>query len=198
MVAMPRRCCCEVEGGREQSAQRDAVLITGTHTRTHPHTRPPSSLRRIPHPKQKGMESPVVGLLCLVGAVACLGQAALAGPAQWNTYFKLLEESRWVAGWGSVQRGAGWGRRAGCLCCGSACPPVCCLPACAPQTTPQRRFINVMSTDFLCLTALAPFWMSNDAQLRGWDKRDTLVPLLSVLPVVGPALYLCLRPRAQL
>lgn len=54
-----------------------------------------------------------------------------------------------------------------------------------------------MSCDFLCLTALAPFWMSNDAQLRRWDKADSLVPLLSCLPLFGPCIYLCLRPRAQ-
>lgn len=39
--------------------------------------------------------------------------------------------------------------------------------------------------------------MANDAQLRNWDKRDSLLPILSVLPLFGPAIYLCLRPRAQ-
>lgn len=102
---------------------------------------------------QKAMESPVVPVLCLAGAVACLGQAALAGGSQWAQYFKLLEES---------------------------------------------RFINVMSLDFLTLTALAPFWMANDAALRKWEQRDSLLPVLSVLPMLGPVIYLCLRPRAQL
>ncbi|EFN59243.1 hypothetical protein CHLNCDRAFT_138236 [Chlorella variabilis] len=101
---------------------------------------------------QKGMESPLVAFLCLAGAVACVGQAALAGAPQWNSYFKLLEES---------------------------------------------RFINVMTVDFLTLTALAPFWMANDAALRKWDN-NSLVSILSVLPVFGPVIYLCLRPRAQL
>ena len=41
------------------------------------------------------MESPVVAALCLLGAVATVAQAALAGPDQWNSYLKLLEESRW-------------------------------------------------------------------------------------------------------
>ena len=59
------------------------------------------------------------------------------------------------------------------------------------------RFTHVMSLDFLTLTSLAPFWMANDAELRRWEQRGTLLPLLSVLPVVGPALYLCLRPRAS-
>ena len=43
---------------------------------------------------QKGMESPVVAFLCLGGAAWCVAQAVLAGPQQWNAYFKLLEESR--------------------------------------------------------------------------------------------------------
>ena len=71
-------------------------------------------------------------------------------------------------------------------------------PLLPPLLHPLHRFINVMSLDFLTLTALAPFWMSNDAALRKWDKRDSLLPLLSVLPVFGPVIYLCLRPRAQL
>lgn len=54
-----------------------------------------------------------------------------------------------------------------------------------------------MSLDFLTLTALAPFWMANDAALRKWKQRESLLPVLSVLPVLGPAIYLCLRPRAQ-
>ncbi|KAL4443934.1 hypothetical protein ABPG75_011671 [Micractinium tetrahymenae] len=102
---------------------------------------------------QRGMESPLVAFLCLGGAVWCLGQAALAGGAQWDAYLKLLEES---------------------------------------------RFINVMTLDFLTLSALAPFWMSNDAALRRWEGRDSLLPLLSLLPVLGPCIYLCLRPRAQM
>ncbi|KAI3423805.1 hypothetical protein D9Q98_009642 [Chlorella vulgaris] len=101
---------------------------------------------------QKGMESPLVAFLCLAGAVSCVGQVALAGAPQWNSYFKLLEES---------------------------------------------RFINVMTIDFCSLTALAPFWMANDAALRKWEQRDSLLPVLSVLPLFGPIIYLCLRPKAQ-
>ncbi len=54
------------------------------------------------------------------------------------------------------------------------------------------------SLDFMTLTALAPFWMYNDAEARQWEQRDKLLPLLSVLPVVGPALYLVLRPKTDL
>ena len=102
---------------------------------------------------QKGMETPVPAILALVGSIACIYQAATAGPAAWTEYLRLLEES---------------------------------------------RFVHVTTLDFLTLTSLAPFWMSNDAELRRWELRGKLVPVLSLIPVVGPALYLCLRPRAKL
>lgn len=62
----------------------------------------------------------------------------------------------------------------------------------------ESRFCHVTSLDFLTLTCLLPFWLSIDAQARDWDKRDQWLPLLSVIPVVGPALYLVLRPKADL
>ena len=62
----------------------------------------------------------------------------------------------------------------------------------------ESRLVHVTTLDFLTLTTLAPFWMENDAELRKWEDREKLLPVLSVLPVVGPALYLCLRPQAQL
>lgn len=61
----------------------------------------------------------------------------------------------------------------------------------------SSRLVHATSIDFVVLTALAPFWVYNDAELRKWEPRDKLVPLLSLLPVVGPAIYLCLRPKAQ-
>jgi hypothetical protein len=61
----------------------------------------------------------------------------------------------------------------------------------------ESRLVHVTTVDFLTLTTLAPFWMDNDAQLRNWEGRDKLLPILSVIPVVGPALYLCLRPKAE-
>ena len=61
----------------------------------------------------------------------------------------------------------------------------------------ESRFVHVTSLDFCLLTSFAPFWMYNDAELRKWEPRDTLLPVLSVLPVLGPAIYLCLRPKAQ-
>ena len=61
----------------------------------------------------------------------------------------------------------------------------------------ESRLVHVTTVDFLTLTTLAPFWMDNDAQLRQWDGRDKLLPVLSFIPVIGPALYLCLRPKAE-
>lgn len=60
----------------------------------------------------------------------------------------------------------------------------------------ESRFVHVMSLDFIALTALMPFFMSWDADKRGWADRDLGVPLLSCLPIVGPAVYMCLRPKS--
>ena len=59
----------------------------------------------------------------------------------------------------------------------------------------ESRLVHVSTIDLMILAALTPFWMSNDAQLRGWKYRDTLIPILSLLPAIGPALYLVLRPK---
>ena len=63
------------------------------------------------------------------------------------------------------------------------------------QLFKESRFVSVTSVDFLTLTLLAPLWVLNDAQVRRWDSP--LLPLLLALPVVGPAAYLVLRPRAE-
>jgi hypothetical protein len=60
----------------------------------------------------------------------------------------------------------------------------------------ESRFVHTTTLDFLTLTTLAPFWMYNDAQLRRW-KNKGLLPLLCALPVIGPCMYLVLRPKAQ-
>ncbi|KIZ07603.1 hypothetical protein MNEG_0350 [Monoraphidium neglectum] len=62
----------------------------------------------------------------------------------------------------------------------------------------QSRLVHATTIDFCLCTLLAPFWMSNDAEGRGWEQRGTLVPLLSLLPLVGPAIYLLLRPKTDL
>jgi hypothetical protein len=59
----------------------------------------------------------------------------------------------------------------------------------------ESRFIHITSVDFLTLTLLAPFWVFNDAEARRWDSP--LLPLLACVPLLGPVIYLNLRPRAE-
>jgi hypothetical protein len=58
----------------------------------------------------------------------------------------------------------------------------------------ESRLVQVTTIDFLTLCLCAPFWVVNDAQARRWDSP--LLPLLACLPLLGPVLYLNLRPRA--
>jgi hypothetical protein len=152
---------------------------------------PPEALQGKGNLMQKGMETRLVAFLCLAGAAYCVGQAAFAGVAQWNAYFKLLEESRcgnvckWVLSAGAANACRAPRHDGLQLACEAALPFRAC------------RFINVMTVDFLCLTALAPFWMAHDAGMRKWEKRDSLIPVLSLIPLFGPAIYLCLRPRSE-
>ncbi|KAF2292465.1 hypothetical protein GH714_023107 [Hevea brasiliensis] len=54
--------------------------------------------------------------------------------------------------------------------------------------------IHIMSLDFTLLSAFAPFWVYNDMTARKWfDKGSWLLPI-SLVPLLGPALYLVLRP----
>ncbi|KAK1439753.1 hypothetical protein QVD17_05573 [Tagetes erecta] len=56
------------------------------------------------------------------------------------------------------------------------------------------RLIHVTSIDFTLLSTFAPFWVYNDMTVRKWtDKGFWLLPL-SVVPFLGPALYVLLRP----
>lgn len=61
----------------------------------------------------------------------------------------------------------------------------------------ESRFVHVTTTDFTALCLFAPFWMWNDAEKRQWKGRDQWLPLLSVVPFLGPAIYLTLRPSAE-
>lgn len=62
----------------------------------------------------------------------------------------------------------------------------------------ESKFIHVMSIDFLTLSTLAPFWVYNDMATRRWlDKGSWLLPL-TLVPYIGPALYLVLRPPLPL
>lgn len=60
----------------------------------------------------------------------------------------------------------------------------------------ESRFVHVTSIDFLLLTAFLPFWLSNDASYRKWSYQDSAA-FLSFIPLIGPAIYLLLRPRSE-
>lgn len=58
----------------------------------------------------------------------------------------------------------------------------------------ESKFIHITSLDFTLLSTFAPFWVYNDMTARKWyDKGFWLLPL-SLVPFLGPALYLVLRP----
>ncbi|MFM7279850.1 MAG: DUF2834 domain-containing protein, partial [Microcystis aeruginosa] len=56
------------------------------------------------------------------------------------------------------------------------------------------RFIHVMSLDFCLLTLLCPILLQDDLTRRGL-KNPFLLPVISLLPLIGPAIYLIIRPR---
>ncbi|XP_019107379.2 uncharacterized protein LOC104902964 isoform X2 [Beta vulgaris subsp. vulgaris] len=54
--------------------------------------------------------------------------------------------------------------------------------------------VHATSLDFTLLSAFAPFWVYNDMTARKcYDKTAWLLPF-SIIPLLGPALYLLLRP----
>ncbi|KAM7495298.1 hypothetical protein LguiB_029907 [Lonicera macranthoides] len=58
----------------------------------------------------------------------------------------------------------------------------------------ESKFIHVTSIDFSLLSTFAPFWVYNDMSVRKCDgKMGWLLPI-SLVPFLGPALYLLLRP----
>lgn len=61
----------------------------------------------------------------------------------------------------------------------------------------ESKFVHVSSLDFCALTALVPIFLWVDAEKRNWGPRSVGVPLLSCLPMIGPLIYLILRPRAS-
>ncbi|KAI3753517.1 hypothetical protein L2E82_25572 [Cichorium intybus] len=56
------------------------------------------------------------------------------------------------------------------------------------------KLIHVTSIDFALLSSFAPFWVYNDMSARKWNKKGFWLLPLSVIPFLGPALYLLLRP----
>ncbi|KAL2938643.1 NmrA-like family domain-containing protein 1 [Bienertia sinuspersici] len=58
----------------------------------------------------------------------------------------------------------------------------------------ESKFVHATCLDFTLLSAFAPFWVYNDMTSRKcYDKTSWLLPL-SIVPFLGPALYLLLRP----
>ncbi|KAL0307251.1 UNVERIFIED_CONTAM: hypothetical protein Sradi_6142400 [Sesamum radiatum] len=56
------------------------------------------------------------------------------------------------------------------------------------------KFIHIMTIDFGLLSTFAPFWVYNDMTARKWDGKGSWLLPLSLIPFVGPVLYLLLRP----
>lgn len=69
-------------------------------------------------------------------------------------------------------------------------------PGSQPQFKTRLTAAGLATTPMPWL-APPPCRMYNDAQLRKWEPRDKVLPVLSLLPLLGPAIYLCLRPKAQ-
>ena len=57
----------------------------------------------------------------------------------------------------------------------------------------SSRFIHVMSLDFYFLSLVFPLLLKDDMSRRGM-KNPSLFWVVSLLPLLGPALYLFLRP----
>jgi len=53
----------------------------------------------------------------------------------------------------------------------------------------------VTTLDFSVLTLMAPFWVLNDAEYRKWNKGGMLQYVLPFLPLIGPIVYLNIRPK---
>uniref|UniRef100_A0ACD5ZU35 Uncharacterized protein n=1 Tax=Avena sativa TaxID=4498 RepID=A0ACD5ZU35_AVESA len=60
------------------------------------------------------------------------------------------------------------------------------------QYARESKFIHATSIDFTLCSAFSPFWVYNDMTARRW-KNGWILPL-ALIPVLGPSLYLLLRP----
>ena len=57
----------------------------------------------------------------------------------------------------------------------------------------NRRFINVMSLDLLCLCLICPLIIRDDMLRRNVDNNN-LFWVISLIPLLGTLVYLCFRP----
>ena len=62
----------------------------------------------------------------------------------------------------------------------------------------ESKFLHVTTIDFTLLTIFTPYFMSWDAERRGWASRKVGVPVLACLPLIGPCIYLLMRPSTKL
>jgi len=61
----------------------------------------------------------------------------------------------------------------------------------------SSRLVHATTVDFALCTALVPFWLSVDAEGRRWPGAGSgLASALSLVPVLGPCVYLLLRPKS--
>nr|ABK25829.1 unknown [Picea sitchensis] len=54
--------------------------------------------------------------------------------------------------------------------------------------------IHATCIDFLTLSSLSPFWVYNDMTIRNWFNKGYWLLPLTLVPYLGPTLYLALRP----
>lgn len=64
------------------------------------------------------------------------------------------------------------------------------------QQWQSNRFIHVMSLDFCLLSLLFPVLLGDDMARRGW-KNPQLFWLITLIPLFGPLIYLCVRPNIE-
>ncbi|MGP1386237.1 MAG: DUF2834 domain-containing protein [Thainema sp.] len=60
-----------------------------------------------------------------------------------------------------------------------------------------RRFVHVMSLDFVLLCLIFPALLGDDMARRGWQNQPVIFWLVALLPLIGPLVYLIIRPSLQ-
>ena len=58
----------------------------------------------------------------------------------------------------------------------------------------KYRLAHASTLDFTLYTLLVPHWMWKDAGIRNMENRSLVVPAASLVPLLGPLVYLLLRP----
>ncbi|KAJ3693222.1 hypothetical protein LUZ60_008702 [Juncus effusus] len=58
----------------------------------------------------------------------------------------------------------------------------------------ESKFIHATCIDFCLLSTFAPFWVYNDITARRWTNKGSWLVPVALVPFLGPALYILLRP----